>query len=119
MIVDDDDGIRDLLKFFAAKEGFRVKAAADGESALAEIQDARPDLILLDLMLPLRSGFEVLRDLNSSAARKIPVIVITGHYATKAAKDYVKRESDVVDFLIKPIDTNALVRLMHRVLNDN
>lgn len=78
LVVEDDKFLRDLLTEKLNKEGYLVKEAIDGNEALKELQAARPNLILLDLILPGIDGFEILRRMkNDSALSKIPVIVLS------------------------------------------
>jgi|SRR3989338_1876102 len=78
MVVEDDKFLRDLLIEKLNKEGYRIKEAIDGNEALKELQGAKPNLILLDLILPGIDGFEILRRMkNDPALSKIPVIVLS------------------------------------------
>lgn len=61
LVVDDEQPIADILKFSLEKEGFSVECAYDGEEALSKVTALNPDLILLDIMLPLKDGMEVCR----------------------------------------------------------
>jgi two-component system response regulator VicR len=76
LIVDDEKNIVDILSFNLKKEGFDIIPAYDGESALELYQSNHPDLILLDVMLPLLDGFEVCRRIRESD-RKTPIIMLT------------------------------------------
>lgn len=78
LVVEDDKFLRDLLVEKLNKEGYLVKEAIDGNEALRELQVVKPNLILLDLILPGIDGFEILRRMkNDSALSKIPVIVLS------------------------------------------
>ena len=116
MIVDDDDNIRELLEFVLKKEGFQVVQAADGEEALQKIPTGKPDLILLDLMLPRYGGFEVLRQLQSNSITKIPVLVLSGRYTDRSTAEMIRQESNVVDFIEKPVKPPVLAALVHNIL---
>lgn len=116
MIVDDDDSVRELLEYVVKKEGFAVVKAADGEEALNKIESLPPDIILLDLMLPRYGGYEVLRRLQNGSTAGIPIIVITGRYTERTTTEMIRQESNVVEFLEKPIKTNVLASLLHRIL---
>lgn len=116
MIVDDDAGVREYFKFFIANQGFRVKTVGDGDAAVTEIRADRPDLILLDLMLPLRDGIDVLRELRRGDTEQIPVIVISGYNATRKCVEAIKRDFGVLDFLEKPVNLPTLTGLMRRAL---
>ncbi|MCB0012843.1 MAG: response regulator, partial [Anaerolineales bacterium] len=75
LVVDDEANIRDLAKMYLAKEGFEVVIAEDGLEAMALFQQERPDLIVLDLMLPGIDGWEVCRRVRAEG--NTPIIMIT------------------------------------------
>lgn len=116
MIVDDDDSVREFLEFIVKKEGFRVATAADGEEGISRIQQAMPDLVILDLMLPRYGGFEVLRQLQNGETSRIPIIIITGRYTDRTTAEMIRQESNVVDFLEKPVKADILGTALHKIL---
>ena len=78
MVIEDEKEIRDLVRYNLERAGYRVSTAADGEAGLKDIFASRPDVVVLDLMLPERSGLEVLRELRGEPlTRDLPVIVLT------------------------------------------
>ena len=78
LIVEDEAPLVALLRYNLEKEGFAVAEAADGEEALLQIAERRPDAVLLDWMLPLVSGIEVCRQIRRApATRSMPVIMLT------------------------------------------
>jgi diguanylate cyclase (GGDEF)-like protein len=78
LIVDDDDHTRTLLKDLCESTGYRVSTAEDGQEGLDRIADGRPDLVLLDLMMPRRDGFSVLRTVRENNAwADLPIILLT------------------------------------------
>ena len=98
------------------KEGFQVREAADGQDALKNIQAARPDLIILDMMLPRTGGYEVLRQLQEWGLAAVPVIVVTGCFKDSSTAEMVRRESNVVEFMEKPIRPVVMGMSLHRLL---
>ncbi|MBU2574888.1 MAG: response regulator transcription factor [Elusimicrobia bacterium] len=116
LIVDDDDAVRDLLEFMVIKEGFRVEKVSDGGQALKKAQELMPDLILLDLMLPHYGGFEILRQLQAEGISGIPIIVVSGRYMDRSTSEMIRQESNVVDFLEKPVNPAVLAALLHKTL---
>ncbi|MCX5796636.1 MAG: response regulator [Elusimicrobia bacterium] len=116
MIVDDDESVRDLLEFVVKKEGFRVETAGDGEEGLNKIQALLPDVILLDLMLPRYGGFEVLRQLQSGETARIPILIITGRSTDRTTVEMIRQESNVIDFMEKPLKPVVLAMALHRIL---
>lgn len=116
VVVDDDESVRELLEFIAKKEGFRVETAADGEEGLRKIQELLPNLVLLDLMLPKYGGFEILRQLQTEPTANIPIIIITGRYTDRTTTEMIRQESNVVDFLEKPVKPPLLAMGLHKIL---
>ncbi len=116
LIVDDDTSVLELVEFMVKKEGFRVEKAVDGAEALEKIQGLHPDLVLLDLMLPRYGGFEILRQVQVGETANIPIVVITGRYTDHSTSEIIRQESNVVEFLEKPIKVPVLSALLHRIL---
>ena len=116
LIVDDDDAVRDLLAFVVMKEGFKAEKVSDGELALKKARELMPDLMLLDLMLPHCGGFEILRQLQTGETSAIPIIMITGRYMDHSTSEMIRRESNVVDYLEKPVNPAVLSALLHKIL---
>ncbi len=116
VIVDDDDSVRELLEFLVRKEGFNVETAADGEEGLGKIQKLLPNLVILDLMLPRYGGFEILRQLQQGETSRVPIIIVTGRYTDRTTADMIRQESNVMDFLEKPIKANMLAMSLHKIL---
>ncbi|HOV61482.1 MAG TPA: response regulator, partial [Candidatus Hydrogenedentes bacterium] len=111
LVVDDLPENAIILKQFLEPARFRVDAVQSGEEALTYIEKTPPDLVLLDLVMPGMSGFDVCRYLkNSPSTRHIPVIIITGLADREANIRAVEAGAD--DFLIKPFDR---VLLMARI----
>jgi len=116
LIVDDDKEVMDLLEAIVRKEGFKTETAEDGVEAQAKARSLMPDLIILDLMLPRSGGFETLHSLQSGETSEIPVIVITGRKMDRTTTEMITRESNVKDFLEKPVKTEMLVSRIHLLL---
>src|SRR5487761_1729277 len=103
LVVDDVDVNVKLLEAKLASEYFNVLAANDGEGALRIAQEERPDLILLDVMMPRMDGFEVCRRLKADArTADIPVVMVTA--LTEAADRVRGLEAGADDFLSKPVN---------------
>jgi putative two-component system response regulator len=108
LIVDDESGARAALEFLLRREGFEVRDAADGPTAIQECATFRPDLILLDIMMPGMDGFEVCRHIKATPETRLtPVVLITGLTATEDRIMGINSGAD--DFLSKPIDLNELL----------
>ncbi|RJX40628.1 DNA-binding response regulator [Paenibacillus pinisoli] len=105
LIIEDEDAIRDLLNYSLAKEGFIIRCAATGAEGLKAAEVERPDLVLLDLMLPDVSGFDLCRRL--SAERKIPVIMITAK--SEMVDKVLGMELGADDYITKPFDIREVI----------
>ena len=116
MIVDDDDAVRELLEFVVKREGFRTATALNGEDGINLIRSIKPDAVILDMMMPKYGGFEVLRSLQDGDTARIPIIIITGRHTDRTTAEMIKQESNVVDFLEKPVKPAVLVMCLHRAL---
>jgi two-component system response regulator RegX3 len=105
LIVEDEPSYVEALKVSLGAEGFEVEAALDGKAALERFRAARPDVILLDLMLPALSGLDVLREVRRTS--EVPVIVVS---AKDAEADIVSAlELGADDYVTKPYSVRELV----------
>jgi CheY-like chemotaxis protein len=116
LLVDDDESLLDLIDHVVRKEGFRTDRALDGPEALRKVEALMPDLVLLDFMLPGKGGYEVLRELQSNGNGNIPVVVITGRSLDRKQIELVRLESNVKEFLVKPLRPAMLAGLLHNIL---
>ncbi len=106
LVVEDDPWIRSLMADLLAGEGYHVIQAADGASGLAEAAQHDPDVILLDLAMPQKSGLDVLHELKSSKpTRDIPVIVVSAYAMLMMGSD-ARRADGVIQ---KPFDLADLL----------
>jgi DNA-binding response OmpR family regulator len=115
LIVDDDADIRELVAFKLARAGFSVHCEADGESGLAAADELRPDLVLLDWMMPRLTGLEVCRRLRESpVTASIPVILLTA----KAQEADVERgfAAGADDYIRKPFSNRELLSRVEGLL---
>jgi CheY-like chemotaxis protein len=117
LMVDDDESLLDLMEHVVKKEGFRTDRAADGPEALRKASALDPDVIILDMMLPGLGGYEVMRQLQAAGHGDIPIIVVTGHHMDPAGIKLIREESNVKEFLVKPVRPAALVAALHRLMN--
>jgi DNA-binding response OmpR family regulator len=110
LVVEDDADLRRMFRTALVIEGFDVKEAADGLDALRKLDEYPPDLIVLDLGLPIIDGFSVQADIASRAnTRRLPVVVVTG--------SLVDLETlDVACVLRKPVDPDTLVATVRKCL---
>src|SRR3990167_3887662 len=100
LIVEDDEFLRSLTAKRLEKENYHIEVAIDGENAISVMETTRPDLILLDLLLPGKDGFEVLKKIRETEATKIIPVIIFSNLGQK--EDIEKAKAlGVDDFLIK------------------
>jgi len=116
LVVDDDPGIVLMLSESVKFEGFRVDTAMDGEEALDKIDKIKPDMVLLDLMLPRYGGFEVISELKAGPRASTPVVVITGRFGDSETAAKLRDEPSVVAFLDKPVKPAELAGILHKIL---
>jgi two-component system phosphate regulon response regulator PhoB len=114
LIVEDEAALMTMLRYNLEKQGFRVEEAGDGEEALTRISELKPDMVLLDWMLPHLSGIEVCRQLRRRpATRELPVIMITARSEDQDAVRGLNTGAD--DYVTKPVSTEALMRRSNTV----
>lgn len=112
LVVDDDVAIRRLLQRVLSREGYTVETAGDGAKALSRIQEAPPDLLLLDLMMPVMDGWEVYRRLRQDRAVRFPILIITAGGIQGRAVDALAG----VEIIAKPFDLDQLLQAIKRNL---
>lgn len=115
MIVEDEAALLTMLRYNLEKEGYRVCEATDGEEALTVVDEAKPDLILLDWMLPMMSGIEVCRQLRRKPSMKdVPIIMVT---ARGEESDKIRGlNTGADDYLTKPFSMPELLARVKALL---
>ena len=107
LIVDDEPDILKIVSFRLKKAGYEVTTAVNGKVALECVQKERPDLILLDLRLPIMDGYEVCKRLKSDEVLKsIPIILLTASMVSTVREKTKEFKAD--DYLVKPFDPDKL-----------
>ena len=125
LVVEDDAGIRQVLRVFLEHAGFQVHAASDGQEAINVIPEFRPHLIVLDLMMQPVSGWEVLNWLQANCQAPgnmleaplpmIPVLVLTA--LTPLTEQVHGFEAGAVEYMTKPTQPSALVKRIRNILS--
>lgn len=117
LVVDDEPNIVLSLEFLMQQAGFEVETAVDGASALAKVEAAPPDLILLDISLPGISGFDVLEQLRQEPRHaKLPIIMLTAHGREVEKEKGLALGAD--DYVTKPFSTQDLVEKVKVLLTE-
>src|SRR5690554_4795939 len=115
LVVDDEPNIVLSLEFLMQQAGFEVETAEDGVTALAKVEAAPPDLILLDISLPGISGFDVLEQLRQEPLyARLPIIMLTAHGREVEKEKGLALGAD--DYVTKPFSTQALVEKVQALL---
>jgi len=115
LIVEDEPPLVELLSYNLEKAGFQIHIARDGEEALLAVEERKPDLILLDWMLPYVSGIEICRRIRRNPeTRNVPIIILT---ARGEEDDRIRGlEAGADDYVVKPFSPSELVARVHAVL---
>ncbi|HEY3398643.1 MAG TPA: response regulator [Armatimonadota bacterium] len=114
LVVDDERHIVRLVEVNLAKSGFTVITAFDGVEALEQVAKEKPDMVILDVMMPRMDGFEVLKRLQADAStRDIPVIMLTAK--AQDADIFRGWSSGVSSYLTKPFNPRELITFVERI----
>ena len=115
LLVDDDHEIVESMRTVLENKGYRILVARDGNSGLMVAERENPDLLILDMMMPKKSGFLVLEKLKSRPGGLIPTIMITGNEGSRH-RAYAEMLG-VRDYIRKPFAMEKLVRAIERVMD--
>ena len=108
LVVEDDPALGDVIVTALKDDGLDAKLAQDGDEAMREVDELTPSVIVLDLMMPKRDGFSVLRELRADGRiSRIPVIVVTAIFGL-SERNYAT-ELGAADYITKPFDLDDLV----------
>lgn len=114
LVIEDEPNISEALRFILSRNGWQVEVTADGKAALCSLSAHPPDLLILDLMLPGVSGFDILRDLRArEPTRSLPVLMLT---AKGQAADRIEAERlGVTRFMTKPFANAEVLAAVHEL----
>ncbi len=116
LCIEDEPEMIDLIRLILSRKGFEVSGAAGGQEGIYKIRSEKPDLILLDLMMPFMDGWEVYQQMKADEATKnIPVIVVTAK-AQSIDKVLGLHIAKVDDYIAKPFSPKELIDSVERVL---
>lgn len=111
LVVDDDKNICELLRLYLVKEGYNVTMVHDGGAALAEFDKLHPDLVLLDVMMPVMDGWEVCREIRAES--DVPIIMLTAKGETADRVSGLEMGAD--DYIVKPLEMPEVIARVRAV----
>ncbi len=112
LVIDDDTNICDLLQMYLEKEGYEVKTANDGVEGLTAFRMYEPDMVLLDIMLPKKDGWQICREIREHSSKPIIMITAKGETIDKV----LGLELGADDFIVKPLDMKEVFARIKAVL---
>ena len=116
MIVDDEEGIVELVTAILEEEGYEVITAMDGKECLEKLKKVKPDLILLDMMMPGMSGREVCEKIRKNPKTKnLKIVFLTVARFSEMGKGVLKK-LNVLDYITKPFDNKDLIRRIKNIV---
>lgn len=115
LVVDDDTNISELISLYLNKEGYETKEVADGRLAIEVFKEYRPDLVLLDIMLPGADGYDVCKEIRKTSRTPIIMLTAKGEVFDKV----LGLELGADDYMVKPFDPKELMARVKAVLRRN
>ena len=112
LIVEDDSNIAELLRLYLGKDGFEVMISPDGGKAKSMFDLFKPDVVLLDIMLPVKDGWQVCREIREKSS--VPIITLTAKGETNDKISGLEMGAD--DYVTKPFDVKELIARVHAVM---
>ena len=113
LIVEDDENIRELLRLYLEREGYDISEAENGAIGLSKWKAENPDMMLLDVMMPVMDGWQVIREIRDSGS-SMPVIMITAKGETMDKVSGLELGAD--DYIVKPLEMREVVARVRAVL---
>ena len=121
LLIDDDPDLVSAVRMILESKNYEVTAAYGGNEGLEKARAVKPDLIVLDVMMPDKDGFVVCRELKAdSALSRIPVILLTAvvsHISTTRFTQQMGMETEADDYIDKPVEPNVLVKRIETLLS--
>ena len=119
LVAEDDANIRNIVQFMLEGKGYEVKAVPDGKAAVDALPDFKPDLVMLDVMMPGKNGLEVCYEIkNDPKHLHLPIIIVTATTQTSTkTDDYWRVHSRADDFITKPFKSADLLARIEKLLS--
>ena len=115
LLIEDEPNIIEAIRFILSRDGWRVDTHSDGATALDAIGKRRPDVVILDVMLPNRSGFDILRDLRDDPeTQDLPVLMLTAR-GQRADRELAERRG-VSRFMTKPFSNSEVLASVRELI---
>ena len=114
LVVDDDTNICELLRLYLTKEGYQVTVANDGEEGLEKFNQVKPDMVLLDVMMPKMDGLEVCRRIRKAGNTPVMMLTAKGETFDKV----LGLELGADDYMVKPFDMDALTQRIRQLMQE-
>ena len=117
LVVDDDLGIRTLLEKRLSAAGYTVLTAVNGVDGVKMARKEEPDLILLDVIMPLKDGYKVCEEIKKDYRHDIPIIIFTGQPYEKDLINESYKEFGANDYVLKPFDMEDLLKKVKKLIH--
>lgn len=115
LIIEDEPNIIEAIRFILARDGWRVDTHSDGETAVSAVRDRAPDLVILDVMLPNRSGYDILHDLrDEDATKSLPVLMLTARGQRKDRE--LAEKLGASKFMTKPFSNEEILQTVRELV---
>ena len=111
LIVEDDGNIRELLRLYLEREGYEITEASNGEEGVEQWRKVNPDMILLDVMMPIMDGWQVCKIIREES--KVPIIILTAKGETFDKVNGLEMGAD--DYIVKPLEMREVVARVRAV----
>lgn len=116
LLIEDEPNIIEAIRYILTRDGYAVDTHSDGSTALQAIETKAPDMVILDVMLPNRSGFDILRDLRAVAATSLlPVLMLTARGQRKDRE--MAERFGASEFMTKPFSNSEMLRSVRELLD--
>ena len=116
MVVDDEESLRELVKAIFESEGYDITIAASGQECLEKLKNEKPDLILMDMMMPGMSGRETTENIRKNpSTKKLKIVFLTVARFSETGKETLE-QLNVTDYVTKPFDNEDLVKRVKKIV---
>ncbi|ETX14107.1 chemotaxis protein CheY [Roseivivax halodurans JCM 10272] len=115
LLIEDEPNIIEAISFILSRDGWRVRTHSNGVDAAEKVRSLRPDVVILDVMLPGRSGYDILRELRSSPEfRDLPIMMLTARGQTRDRE--MAEQSGVSRFMTKPFSNSEMLEAVRALV---